>query len=64
MKKMSRINHITYGLDDATPETIDEATQRRKRMWARLEAKVTLMTLSVMIVAGIVVARFIIDVMS
>lgn len=58
---MDKIEHVTYGTDDADPNNIDEATKRRKRMWARLEAKITILSVSSMIIAGIVVARFIID---
>lgn len=58
---MNKVEHVTYGTDDATPDNINEATERRKRMWSRLEAKITILSLSSMIIAGIVVARFIID---
>lgn len=58
---MDQLDHITYGTDDASPNNINEATRRRKRMWARLEAKITLLALSSMVIAGIVVARFVID---
>lgn len=58
---MDKLEHITYGTDDASPTNIDEATRRRKRMWSRLEAKITLLSLSSMVIAGIVVARFVID---
>ena len=58
---MDKIEHVTYGTDDADPKNIDEATKRRKRMWARLEAKITILSVSSMIIAGIVMARFILD---
>lgn len=61
---MSKLDHVTYGTDDAAPNNIEEATNRRKRMWARLEAKITILSLSSMIIAGIVLARFIIDLMN
>jgi hypothetical protein len=61
MTKYTKEDYVVYGLDDATPGIIDAATRRRKKMWARLEAKVSLMAVSLMIITGVVVARFVID---
>lgn len=61
MTKYTKEDHVVYGLDDATPGVIDVATRRRKKMWARLEAKISVMAISVMVIAGLQIAKFIIE---
>lgn len=59
---MDKLDHIVYGLDDANPNTMEEATRRRKKLVSRIEAKLTIMAVSTMVIAGIVAARFVLDV--
>lgn len=41
MADTTKEDRIVFGLDDATPHTIDDATKRRMRMWERLNTNIS-----------------------
>lgn len=40
MSETTKEDRIVFGLDDATPTTIDSATKRRMEMWESLNLKI------------------------
>ncbi len=59
MADTSKEDRIVFGLDDATPITIDSATKRRMRMWESLNANIsklpnTFSTIKTLLVVNIV----------
>ncbi len=41
MTETSKEDRIAFGLDDATPSTIDAATKRRMQMWESLNKNIS-----------------------